>query len=109
MLQFTMQDIFIFVKQKEEDALPLFQVWALIRKILLSTALLFILLSLGGCSRLQASIEDLMSPPVLTQEQAEIRDALSAVSGENDIKYKYPQNGQYRSSFIFYDIDSDGS
>lgn len=37
------------------------------------------------------------------------RDALSAVSGENDIKYKYPQNGQYRSSFIFYDIDSDGS
>ncbi len=89
--------------------MPLFQVWALIRKILLSTALLFILLSLGGCSRLQTSIEDLMSPPVLTQEQAEIRDALSAVSGENDIKYKYPQNGQYRSSFIFYDIDSDGS
>ena len=24
-------------------------------------------------------------------------------------RYKYPQNGQYRSSFIFYDIDSDGS
>ena len=109
MLQFTMQGIFIFVKQKEEDALPLFKVWALIRKMLLSTALLFILLSLGGCSRLQTSIEDLMSPPVLTQEQAEIRDALSAVSGENDIKYKYPQNGQYRSSVIFYDIDSDGS
>lgn len=67
------------------------------------------MLGASGCSRLQTSIEDLMSPPVLTQEQAEIRSALSRVSGDSDIKYKYPQSGDYRSSFIFYDIDSDGS
>ena len=65
-------------------------------------------LSLSGCSRAQTSIEDLMSPPVLTEEQAQIRDALARVSGDDEIKYKYPQDGQYRSSFIFYDIDADG-
>lgn len=64
-------------------------------------------LSLSGCSRAQTSIEDLMSPPVLTEEQAQIRDALARVSGDDEIKYKYPQDGQYRSSFIFYDIDAD--
>lgn len=63
--------------------------------------------SLGGCSRLQTSVEDLMSPPVLTQEQAQIRSALSQVIGDPNIKYKYPQNGDYRSSFIFYDLDDD--
>lgn len=79
----------------------------LLRRIPALAALAAVLMSCTGCSRLQTSVEDLMSPPVLTQEQAEIRSALSRVSGDNEIKYKYPQNGDYRSSFIFYDIDSD--
>ena len=79
----------------------------LLRRIPALAALAAVLMSCTGCSRLQTSVEDLMSPPVLTQEQAEIRSALSRVSGDSEIKYKYPQNGDYRSSFIFYDIDSD--
>lgn len=80
-----------------------------LRRLLLTGIILCTAYSLSGCSRIQTSIEDLMSPPVLTQEQAQIRNALAQVSGENDIKYKYPQNGEYRSSFIFYDIDSDAT
>ena len=80
---------------------------ALLRRIPALAALAAVLMSCTGCSHLQTSVEDLMSPPVLTQEQAEIRSALSRVSGDSEIKYKYPQNGGYRSSFIFYDIDSD--
>ena len=80
---------------------------ALLRRIPALAALAAVLMSCTGCSRLQTSVEDLMSPPVLTQEQAEIRSALSRVSGDSEIKYKYPQNGDYRSSFIFFDIDSD--
>lgn len=80
---------------------------ALLRRIPALAALAAVLMSCTGCSHLQTSVEDLMSPPVLTQEQAEIRSALSRVSGDSEIKYKYPQNGDYRSSFIFYDIDSD--
>lgn len=81
----------------------------LLRRIVPVSLLLCAACSLSGCSRLQTSIENLMSPPVLTQEQAQIRNALARVSGEDELKYKYPQNGDYRSSFIFYDIDSDGS
>ena len=62
----------------------------------------------AGCPRVQPSSEDRMSPPVLTEEQAQIRDALARVSGDGEIKYRYPQNGEYRSSYIFYDIDADG-
>ena len=77
-------------------------------RLLTAAVLLLLSLSLTGCTRIQTSIEDLMSPPVLTEEQAQIRDALARVSGETELKYKYPQNGEYRSSFIFYDIDGDG-
>ena len=77
-------------------------------RLLAAAVLLLLSLSLTGCTRIQTSIEDLMSPPVLTEEQAQIRDALARVSGETELKYKYPQNGEYRSSFIFYDIDGDG-
>ena len=80
-----------------------------LNRLLAAGCAAWMMLGASGCSRLQTSIEDLMSPPVLTQEQAEIRSALSRVSGDSDIKYKYPQSGDYRSSFIFYDIDSDGS
>lgn len=77
-------------------------------RLLTAAVLLLLSLSLTGCTRIQTSIEDLMSPPVLTEEQAQIRDALARVSGETELKYKYPQSGEYRSSFIFYDIDGDG-
>ncbi len=80
---------------------------SLLCRIPILAALAGVLMSCTGCSRLQTSVEELMSPPMLTQEQAEIRNALSRVSGDSEIKYKYPQNGDYRSSFIFYDIDSD--
>lgn len=61
----------------------------------------------SGCTPFQSSTQDLMRPPTLTQEQAEIQNALTLAVGSNDIKYRYPQNGEYRSSFIFYDIDGD--
>lgn len=77
------------------------------RLLTIGAAMMLSLLA-GGCSRVQTSIEDLMSPPVLTEEQAQIRDALARVSGDGEIKYRYPQNGEYRSSYIFYDIDADG-
>ena len=77
------------------------------RLLTIGAAMMLSLLA-GGCSRVQTSIEDLMSPPVLTEDQAQIRDALARVSGDGEIKYRYPQNGEYRSSYILYDPDADG-
>ncbi len=66
-------------------------------------------LLLGGCDiQFRISAEDLMEPPTLTEEQAEIQRALTLAVGNSEIKYKYPQNGDYRSSYIFQDLDGDG-
>ena len=61
-----------------------------------------------GCMQFELSAEELMRPPTLTQEQLEISTALERAVGDSNIKYKYPEAGEHRSSFLFYDFDKDG-
>ena len=61
-----------------------------------------------GCMQFELSAEELMRPPALTQEQLEISTALERAVGDSNIKYKYPETGEHRSSFLFYDLDDDG-
>lgn len=66
-------------------------------------ALLAAILAAGSCS---ASVENLLSPPRLDEEQSAIYDALkSSMSG--DIHLKYPKSGQYRSAFVVQNIDDE--
>lgn len=60
-----------------------------------------------GCVQFELSAEELMRPPALTQEQLDISTALERAVGDSDIKYKYPETGEHRSSFLFYDLDHD--
>lgn len=60
--------------------------------------------TLTGC---QATIENMLTAPKLTQEQSEIYQALINSTGTT-IKLKYPRGGEYRSAFVLQDIDSDG-
>lgn len=57
----------------------------------------------GGCS---ASVENLLSPPKLDEDQSAIYDALKNSMG-GDIHLKYPKSGQYRSAFVVRDIDDE--
>lgn len=66
------------------------------------------LLFCTGCTQFELSAENLMRPPALTTEQLNISTALEAAIGDSDIKYKYPETGDHRSSFLFYDLDRDG-
>ena len=52
------------------------------------------------------SVETLLTPPKLTAEQNEIYQALTNSTGEQ-IKLKYPRNGDYRSAFILHNIDDE--
>lgn len=61
------------------------------------------LLIAGGCS---ASVENLLSPPKLDEEQSAIYDALKNSMG-GDIHLKYPKSGQYRSAFVVQNIDDE--
>lgn len=62
-------------------------------------------LFMAGCS-LGGSVDSLLSPPKLSEEQNAVYDALIRSVG-NDIRLKYPRSGEYRSAFIFADIDSE--
>lgn len=69
--------------------------------------LLCLPLLLCGCM-LEPNVESLMSPPKLSEEQNQVYNALTAVTGQN-IRLHYPAQGEYRSPFIFHDLDGDGS
>ncbi len=62
-------------------------------------------LAMCGCS-LSASVENLLSPPKLTEEQNEIYQELINSVGRN-VKLKYPRSGDYRSAFVLKNIDDE--
>ena len=61
---------------------------------------------LTGCT-LGGSAENLLSPPVLYEEQEEIYSALTESVG-GDVVLQYPRSGALRSAFIIDDIDGSG-
>ena len=65
----------------------------------LMAALLLLLLTFSGCYR-NTAIIDLLSPPKLTVEQADIWNALTTEKG-TALRLKYPRTGQFLSAFVF--------
>ncbi len=64
-------------------------------------------LVLSGCSPMNmGGVENLLTPPDLSSEQTEIKQALMETVGKN-IKLKYPRLGDYRSAFLIADIDEE--
>ena len=61
---------------------------------------------LSGCI-VGNSVDSLLSPPEISEEQRNVYNALTRVTGKN-ITLQYPKNGTYRSAFVMEDIDSDG-
>ena len=77
-------------------------------KALFMAAALCLLLTLTSCTtNFESNAENLMRPPQGTGEQAAIREAVQRSVGDN-ITWKFPKSGDYRSAFILYDIDKDG-
>lgn len=58
---------------------------------------------LTGCG-IGSSVDTLLLPPMLSDEQEAIYTALTASAGSN-ISLVYPRWGAYRSAFVFYDLD----
>ncbi len=64
--------------------------------------LLLVCLMMCGCS---VSIDSLLTPPRLTEDQNEIyRELLNSVGS---VKLKYPKSGDYRSAFVLENIDNE--
>ncbi len=71
-------------------------------------AAVLICMLLTSCMPVQTNVEELIEPPKLTDEQYQVNEALRDGIGQN-FKLKYPQSGEYRSAFTFYDLDGDGA
>ena len=73
-------------------------------RILKAAVSMLIAFTLAGCS--SASVDTLLSPPKLSEEQSAVYDALIKAVGR-DIRLQFPKSGDYRSAFVFADIDDD--
>lgn len=66
-----------------------------------------LLLGLTGCDLYQPDVDSLLAPPVLSELQTEVDEALRDVVGQ-ELRLCYPSGGSYRSPYIFTDLDGDG-
>lgn len=80
------------------------------KKLKLLLIILCLSLLLTGCGnfRLTASIDDLVSPVSPSAENAGVQSAVDEYC-KSGYLIKIPSSGNYTTSFIFYDLDSDGA
>jgi len=72
----------------------------------LAVALCLALLS--ACAPIDMNIEELLSPPRINERQTQVEQALGAHISLDSIQFQYPREGDYRSPFVFSDMDGDG-
>ena len=68
-------------------------------------ACLLLFCSCSGISLL--GTESLLAAPKLNNRQREISEALEATLNMQNIEFVYPQRGEYRSPFVFFDMNGD--
>ncbi len=61
---------------------------------------------LSGCTGVNFSVDSLLAAPTLTDEQSQIRQALTSDVGRN-VTLKYPRAGDNRSAFVIADLDGE--
>lgn len=77
-------------------------------RLFLLVAVLCATLLLSGCSFNFFSIESLLSPPTLSGKNGEVQKAFNQLVGTKNIQLCTPSKGNYKSSFILFDVDGDG-
>ncbi len=76
-----------------------------LKKIFLCALSFIFAAAFSGCS-FAGSVDLLLSPPKLSEEQNAVYGALIRSAGR-DVTLRYPRYGDYRSAFVFADIDGD--
>lgn len=80
------------------------------KRIVALFIVLVICLSLTACDYTFLSVDSLMRPPKLSGESSLLQKAFEdSVSDVEGVIMKTPISGQNRSSYLFYDLDKDGT
>jgi len=74
--------------------------WAILLVVLM-------LLMSSGCTLNFFSTESLLKPPALSGKSGEVQEAFNKLMSGKTFQLKTPSKGEYKSSFVLYDIDSD--
>jgi hypothetical protein len=78
------------------------------KRILKLILAISVCLSLTACEDVFLSVEKLMRPPNLSGEDSILQAAFEASVSENEnVVMKTPFSGEYRSSYVLFDIDND--
>ena len=80
------------------------------KKRLLKWLCVLMAMMLTSCSATNVitSVDALLRPPRLTDDQNDIYDALTSYLSGKEMHLVYPQKGEYLSAFIQQDLDGDG-
>jgi len=79
-----------------------------VKRTIAIVATFLLLFCIPGCSFDFASVESLMRAPKLTGESAEIERAFESAVGTS-VSLLSPRSGEFRTAFVLYDYDADGS
>ena len=78
-----------------------------LKKVLSVIIVTILLLSLSGCSLNFFSTETLLKPPALSGKSGEVQEAFNKLMSGKTFLLKTPTKGDYKSSFVLYNIDND--
>lgn len=77
------------------------------KKVLSVIIVTVMLLNLSGCSLNFFSTETLLKPPALSGKSGEVQEAFNKLMSGKTFLLKTPTKGDYKSSFVLYNIDND--
>lgn len=78
-----------------------------LKKVLSVIIVTVMLLNLSGCSLNFFSTETLLKPPALSGKSGEVQEAFNKLMSGKTFLLKTPTKGDYKSSFVLYNIDND--
>ncbi len=78
-----------------------------LKKVISVIIVAIMLLNLSGCSLNFFSTETLLKPPALSGKSGEVQEAFNKLMSGKTFLLKTPTKGDYKSSFVLYNIDDD--
>ncbi|MBE6747624.1 MAG: hypothetical protein E7557_00135 [Ruminococcaceae bacterium] len=78
-----------------------------LKKVLSAIIVVIMLLTSSGCSLNFFSTETLLKPPALSGKSGEVQEAFNKLMSGKTFLLKTPTKGEYKSSFVLYNIDND--
>ena len=79
------------------------------RLFALTGILICLCLCFSGCSFSILSVDELIRPPKISGESSSLQQAFEDIIGNELTQMKTPIKGENRSSYVIFDIDSDGN